>query len=445
MSLPILWLGQEVLAATRGSGPSAWSAQRLVTQLENARPGDLWLRDKLSQGDWQQARQKNLAAVLTTEGQSHAITTPLVHVPSLASAQADLASVARLRSAASCVAIVGGCAEAVADILAGPQASRHIFRARALSDLPQMQLTMAQLPRQASMGLFPLLPSTRCHGTEAMQTIKPAMTIIAPGPLDAVPQLDKLVQQTLQTATLNTLVVLPADHPRFAMWLAEAQTSGVRHIFSYGQAQGADCQLNVTERQLQLSGFAGACMVPASSVNPWQATVLPVGWLAGHLLGIDRTMLQQRLLQPVADYTPLPVAKHGQLQLIDATMMATPTGFMNALQQLKNALCKGRKMVVLGDLGLLDPSALRFYTELAGPLAASGVARVFTCGFMTQALQQALPQPLRGEHCRHASQLLPALHHTLRDDDLLLVSGAKTMHLEELINGLPPCTINQAA
>ena len=84
----------------------------------------------------------------------------------------------------------------------------------------------------------------------------------------------------------------------------------------------------------------------------------------------------------------------GSLTLIDESYNASPPSMAAAFAVLAAAMpaAGGRRVAVLGDMLELGDAAGRLHRELAGPLDAAGVDRVFLVGSEMAALDEALPE-----------------------------------------------------
>jgi UDP-N-acetylmuramoyl-tripeptide--D-alanyl-D-alanine ligase len=128
----------------------------------------------------------------------------------------------------------------------------------------------------------------------------------------------------------------------------------------------------------------------------------------------------------------------GNLTLIDESYNASPAAMAAALAVLGATRpgAEGRRVAVLGDMLELGNCAARFHRELAQPLAAAKVDRVFLVGAEMAALRERLPEARRGGLWRSAEEALPALLEFLAAGDVVMVKGSYGMGLGHIVRRL---------
>jgi UDP-N-acetylmuramyl pentapeptide synthase len=120
--------------------------------------------------------------------------------------------------------------------------------------------------------------------------------------------------------------------------------------------------------------------------------------------------------------------------LIDDSYNANPASVRAALAVLDSA--PGRKLAALGDMLELGDHAPGLHAELASPITAAGLDRVYTAGPGMRHLYDALPSERRGPHVADAAQLLPVIEAELRPGDTLLVKGSLGMRMGRIVEAL---------
>ena len=77
--------------------------------------------------------------------------------------------------------------------------------------------------------------------------------------------------------------------------------------------------------------------------------------------------------------------------------------------------------------------AERFHRQLAAPLAAAAVDRVFLVGVAMAALGETLPAAIRGGLWRSADQAIPAFLAFLQPGDVVTVKGSYGVHVDRIV------------
>jgi UDP-N-acetylmuramoyl-tripeptide--D-alanyl-D-alanine ligase len=128
----------------------------------------------------------------------------------------------------------------------------------------------------------------------------------------------------------------------------------------------------------------------------------------------------------------------GTLTLIDESYNASPAAVAAALAVLSaaNPGPGGRRVAVLGDMLELGDDAERFHRELAAPLAAAEVDRVFLVGAAMAALHAALPRHLRGGWWASPEAAIPALLSFLQPGDVVTIKGSYGVRMGRIVERL---------
>jgi UDP-N-acetylmuramoyl-tripeptide--D-alanyl-D-alanine ligase len=124
--------------------------------------------------------------------------------------------------------------------------------------------------------------------------------------------------------------------------------------------------------------------------------------------------------------------------LIDESYNASPVAVCAALAVLATIpLALGaRRVTVLGDMLELGEATEGLHRELAEPLAAAKVDRVFLVGTAVAALYDALPESRRGGLWSTADEAIPELCRFLRAGDVVMVKGSRGIGLGRIVERL---------
>jgi UDP-N-acetylmuramoyl-tripeptide--D-alanyl-D-alanine ligase len=126
------------------------------------------------------------------------------------------------------------------------------------------------------------------------------------------------------------------------------------------------------------------------------------------------------------------------LTLIDESYNASPAAMRAALAVLAatEPAAGARRVAVLGDMLELGDAAERLHRELAEPLAAAKVDRVFLVGEAMAALHQALPERKRGGLWQSADEAIPALLGFLDSGDVVTIKGSRGVRIGRIVERL---------
>jgi UDP-N-acetylmuramoyl-tripeptide--D-alanyl-D-alanine ligase len=96
----------------------------------------------------------------------------------------------------------------------------------------------------------------------------------------------------------------------------------------------------------------------------------------------------------------------------------------------------GRRLAVLGDMLELGDAAPRFHRELAEPLTAAKVDRVFLVGEQMAALHKALPEECRGGLWPTVEAAIPDLLNFLEPGDVVTIKGSYGVRISRIVERL---------
>lgn len=175
-----------------------------------------------------------------------------------------------------------------------------------------------------------------------------------------------------------------------------------------------------------------------SAYNAVAATA--VGVALGLPLAVARPALEAFEPTTAHGYARMAMMQvHGYTVLNDC-YNANPASVHAALDTFAALQCKGKKVMVLGDMRELGESAAQEHTDVVRRVVmAEGVAILYLLGeemhraWHTSAMQHAVPTV---QLCASTEQCSTLLRDVLQDGDALLVKGSRGMQLEKIIDAL---------
>lgn len=119
-------------------------------------------------------------------------------------------------------------------------------------------------------------------------------------------------------------------------------------------------------------------------------------------------------------------------RVIDDTYNANPTSVAAGLQVLKEF--SGERVLVLGDMGELGPSAADIHYRVGELAARLGIQRLFAVGDLARVAVGAFGRNAR--HFENPEALIEALQDCLHADMTVLVKGSRMMRMERIVAGI---------
>jgi UDP-N-acetylmuramoyl-tripeptide--D-alanyl-D-alanine ligase len=238
--------------------------------------------------------------------------------------------------------------------------------------------------------------------------------------------------------------VLNRDNPHYARLAAAAKRAGVVDILGFGAhpesvARLVDCVLDSRGSTVEavIGGAALRFRVPVPGRH-WvmnSLAVLAAAQAAG--AAVDRAA------DALTEFRPLPgrgprdelAWRGGTLTVIDESYNASPPSMRAALAVLAATAPQAgaRRVAVLGDMLELGDASERLHRELAEPLAAAEVDRVFLIGEAIAALDVVLPEGKRGGLWRSPEEAMPALLRFLEPGDVVTIKGSRGVRVSRVV------------
>jgi UDP-N-acetylmuramoyl-tripeptide--D-alanyl-D-alanine ligase len=456
-----LWTAAEASTATGGSNAINWAATGVSIDTRSLRAGDLFvaLRGPNHDGhDFVRAAFERGAAAAVVDRPMPNIpgTGPLLVVANTSRALSALGMAARIRSPARIIAITGsvgktGTKEALRLALAasGPTCAS----AGGLNNHWGVPLSLARLLPVAKFGIFEIGMNHAGEIGVLTKLVRPhvaVITTIEPAHLGFFPSVEAIADAKSEIflgLEPGGATVLNCDNPFYERLAAAARGAGAAEIIGFGTGPSAavrliDCALDAHGSNVQaaLSGKLLRFRLPIPGRH-WamnSLAVLAVTWAVGADL--------ERAAAALAELKALPGRgrryelpwQGGAVTLIDESYNASPAAVGAAIAVLGAAAPAhgARRIAVLGDMLELGHAAEDFHRELAEPLLAANVDRVFLVGTLVEALHEALPETMRGGLCRTADQAIPLLLLCLQPGDVVMVKGSRGIGLGRIVERL---------
>ena len=456
-----LWNSADAAAATGGSNAAPWSATGVSIDSRGIAAGELFVALRGPNHDGHDfvaaAFARGAAAALVDRpvaGLPEAA--PLLDVEDTLVALARLGAAGRERSAARVAAVTGsvgktGTKEALR--LALSAYGETSASAGSLNNHWGVPLSLARLSRTARYAVFELGMNHPGEIRALTRLVRPhvaLVTTIAEAHLGFFPSLEAIADakaEIFEGLESGGAAVLNRDNAFYERLAARARQAGAAQVIGFGANPRAAVRLidctTVADGSTVAAGLAGGQLRYRLGVagRHWVMNSLAV-LAALFALGLDPRPGAEAL----AGLEALPGRgrRHrlpwggGVLTLIDESYNASPAAVRAALAVLADTppAAGGRRIAVLGEMLELGEESARLHRELAQPIAAAGVDRVFLIGSAIKALDDALPRSLRGGLWEDADAAMPSLLRLLQPGDVVSVKGSYAVGLGRVVERL---------
>ncbi len=451
-----LWRAGEIAAATGGNARGDWAVAGLSIDSRTVRPGELFIALRGPNHDGhafvRDALARGAAALVDRVPADLSGQASLVVVGDTMVALTALGRAARRRTRARIAALTGsvgktGTKEALRLALAA-QAPTHASAA-SHNNHWGVPLSLARAPRDTVYGIYELGMNAPGEIAALTRLVRPHVAMITTveaahlGFFTSVEAIADAKGEIFQGVEPGGVAILNADNPHYARLRTLAEAAGCARVIGFGATVGAaarlrDAQLDSTGSNvvMTLEGRQIAFRIGAPGRH-WVSNALGVIACAA-ALGADPEAAARALAEfraPAGRGRQHRLAvPGGAITLIDDSYNANPASVRAAFAVLASAA--GRKLAALGDMLELGDHAPRLHADLASPIAAAGIDKVYTAGPAMRHLHDALPSARCGAHVGDAAELVPLLEAELRPGDTLLVKGSLGMRMGHIVEAL---------
>ena len=464
-----LWTSADAVAATSGRATRPFAATGVSIDTRTQQPGDLFvaLKDVRDGHDFVRAAlDKGAAAALVSrlpDGCTEA--DPLLFVPDVLTALADLGRAGRARSAARVVAVTGSVGktstkEMLRAVLSA-QGATHAAEA-SYNNHWGVPLTLARLPADAAFAVIEIGMNHPGEIAPLARLARPhvaMITTVGTAHMEAFSSIEGIAREKAaicEGLEPGGIAVLPGDLPTTPI-LIEAARAAQARILTFGEAPGLDYQLasatlsqdttvvqarhddapflfkvRSAGRHFARNGLGVIAAATALGCDPavaacdlgqWQP---PAGRGQRELINLD------------------PVEPGCWFDLIDDAFNANPDSLSAALDVLAatsprdgvGRLQKGRRIAILGDMLELGAGERRLHEDIARHPALRGVTLVHCVGPRMRWLWDILPGSQRGAWVETAPDLAQDAHHLADAGDVILVKGSKGSKVSLVVDAL---------
>ncbi len=457
-----LWTAAEAANATGGQVQGNWQAGGVSIDTRTLQVGDLFVALKAERDGHDfvaQALEKGASAALVSRiPKGVDKDAPLLIVPEVLPALEALGVAARARTEAKVVAVTGS---------VGKTTTKEMLRT-ALSALGRthaaeasynnhwgVPLTLARMPADTEYAVIEIGMNAPGEIAPLSRLARPhvaVVTTVAAVHLEAFASVEEIARE--KAAIFKGVVpggaaVINADLDISPVLAAAARAAGVETML-LSTAEGARARLvdvtlgdAATIVRAELGGMPMLFKLSAPGRHLAQnalAALAVVDTLEGD---IARASLALAAWQPVdgrgtRERLVLNLTDNQAIEMIDDAFNASPTSVAASLEVLAAATPegRGRRVVVLGDMLELGPTAPELHCELARLASMAAVDLVCTSGPLMAHLDAALPADKRGPHTDNAEQMARALPQLLWPGDIVLIKSSKGSKLSLVVDAL---------
>jgi UDP-N-acetylmuramoyl-tripeptide--D-alanyl-D-alanine ligase len=301
-------------------------------------------------------------------------------------------------------------------------------------------LSLAQTAYNMSYGVYEFAVGAPNRTLMKAKICKPNIAIVTEiyeAHLSHYKTIDRLVQQKallFDGLCPDGTVILNRDSDHYQRLAEIAIEKGVKHIVTYGSAQGSDIFLKKysmsdigSDVEIIIDDETLKYYIPVPgfhNIKNSLAALATIKVTNEDLQTAAENLSNFKSVRNRTNYHEVKL-KEGNFTIIDDVYNANP-GSINAGLKLIS-LIEGntgrRKVIVLGQMKKPGDESARLHRELSIPLMNLGVDKVYTLGADMLHLRNALPKELRGSHGEHYEEIADDLANDVRTGDIVFLKG----------------------
>jgi len=156
----------------------------------------------------------------------------------------------------------------------------------------------------------------------------------------------------------------------------------------------------------------------------------------GELFKIPKNIIAEALSEVEASNMRMQIFEENGITVISDCYNANPHSMKMSLQTLSNMPCKGRRIVVLGDMKELGEQSKKYHREIGSLLPELSVDYLVAIGSdaveYCKGAEKAGFKSSKIKYFEDKEKVIEALKFLLRENDMVLVKASRSMKLEEV-------------
>lgn len=449
-----LWTSEEAAVATGGKLEGDWVVNGISIDTRSIQPGDFFvaLKDVRDGHDFvPMAYERGAGACLVSRTVAPG---PALIVDDTLTALEDLGRASRARSSAFCCAITGSVGktsvkEMLAQIFAAHGPSH--WNVKSFNNHWGVPLTLARMPRETTRAVFEIGMNSPGEIEPRSLMVQPhaaLITKIAPAHLEGMGSEDAVaLEKSAIFAGLQPggTAILPAGDAFFEFLKARAlEHQPDLTLLTFGtetsDAFVVSYETDGVASRFVLNVQGSEVSVSVNAVGSHWGDNIAAALLMSVVSGLD----VQSAATALTDYAPpegrgraewLALPDGGKALLVDDAYNANPESMRAALGGF-GLRPSTRKIIALGEMKELGPTADSLHAELAGPVLGCSPVHVFLSGEGIRPLSDALESQVSVDWAPHSGDLLEMVNKLLTDGDALLIKGSNASGMRALADAL---------
>ncbi|MFZ2103747.1 MAG: UDP-N-acetylmuramoylalanyl-D-glutamyl-2,6-diaminopimelate--D-alanyl-D-alanine ligase [Oricola sp.] len=381
------------------------------------------------------------------------LTVPMMVVSDVLDALGKLGAASRARTKATVIAVTGSAGKTTTK-----EALRHVLAstgkvhasAASFNNHWGVPLTLARMPADTRFGIFEIGMNHPGEIAPLVKLVRPhiaIITLIAAAHLGYFKDLNEIAQakaEIFSGIVAGGAALLNRDDGKFNLLQKLAKAAGVEKIYGFGAHERAKVRLlnakyldDCTTVTAKVFDDEIVAKIGVPGRHMVQNALAVLG--AAHLAGADMTKVCHAMstLEPEKGRGLRHRLKsgNGAFTLIDESYNANPASMEAALDLLAAAPVegRGRRIAVLGDMLELGRHSRELHENLADPIAAGGIDRLYLAGPEMKALADKVPNDIYCEYDKSVDDMIDSLLATPQAGDVFMVKSSNGIGFSRIV------------
>lgn len=450
------WTAAELVKATKGElhGSDQWRVTGFCTDSRDAQPGDLYVAIKGAVHDGHQfindvftkGAVVALAEVMPTNPQG-----PVILVPNVVKALADLGQYHRLHIQAKILAVTGSAGKTstkeLLKYMLSAQGKTHAS-SKSFNTKYGVPISVALCDKDAQYAVFEIGMSMPGEIASLVKIVKPDISIITTVAAAHIAQFGTLEgiadakAEIFQGMTAGGIAIVNGDLPQTDQLCQRAKENGIKRIVCFGENEYCEARLLAYIPGTDFNRIKADIMGTILEFNLYPKgkhwALNTIAALAGiHFAGGDIRQAAEHIsgFRAVVGRGD-EISLKNDIFVVDESYNANPASMEASISSFFERKMKGRRILVLGPMAELGNLMEQENTALGKLLSLYPVDEIFLCNEELRLTQKAYSGKANVHLFKTLDELIPAILKSTHKGDSIMVKARRTMHLDKVVTAL---------
>ena len=453
-----LWTAQEITEIFTHSLPSDWSAKGVSIDSRTCREKDIFIALKGQHYDGhdfiRSVLKKNAALAIAEHNPVSDDNSRVLVVRNSLEALYQCAIFRRANTKAKIVAVTGSVGKTTTK-----EMIFHVLSKQGLgfanpgnfNNHIGMPLSLMSMPREAKYGVFEIGMNHAGEIAPLTKLLRPHIAVVTNVAgvhlcnFRSVKEIAKAKAEIFDGLEKGGIVILNADNPYTEYLISLAEEKAIANIITFGSSISAHCRIirskeidRITYVEAQLWGEPVEYRLHIKGQHQVYNALIALAIAKLFKGDVKKASKDIETFKPIKGRGAIHhlTINKKSVTVIDESYNANPTSVEAAIDTLTKMTQSGKKIAVLGDMLELGTNEKKMHRNLKQILVERGINKVFCVGKLSKELYRELPVTMQGGWTMTSKEICPILTPTLDKEDIVLIKGSHSLHMEKIVRFL---------